>query len=73
MTTPCYICGKGMEEPRLDSRDMKTRPCSTCEEIIQETVGGRGDGSDMTWEEFVLLVFDEEDTPVDAETDLGNP
>ena len=34
----CYICDKPIDEPRLDPRDMKTRPCSTCEAIIQDTL-----------------------------------
>ena len=43
MTTPCYICGKGMESVRLDPRDMKSRPCTTCENVISEMVGGEKD------------------------------
>ncbi len=34
--TPCYICGSPISELRLDARDMKTRPCMTCETIINE-------------------------------------
>lgn len=34
--TPCYICGGPVSELRLDARDMKTRPCLTCESIIAE-------------------------------------
>ena len=30
-----------MSELRLDSRDMKTRPCLTCENIISETAHER--------------------------------
>lgn len=56
---PCYICGKGMEELRLDGRDMKPRPCTTCEDVIQETAFGRCDDPNqteetMTWGDWVL-------------------
>lgn len=63
-----------MEEVRLDPRDMKSKPCSRCEDIIQETVGGRGDDSElMTWGDFALSLYEEDDTPNDTETDMGNP
>ena len=63
-----------MEEVRLDGRDMKPRPCTTCEDVIQETVGGRGDDSEqMTWGEYALSLFEEDDTPNDPETGVGNP
>lgn len=61
-----------MEELRLDARDMKPRPCTKCEQVIQETVGGRGDPDEtMTWGELALFIYNEEDTS--GETDLGNP
>lgn len=70
--TPCYICGKGMEELRLDARDMKPRPCTTCEDVIHETAFGRGDASEQqTLGDYVVSIFDE-DTNI-GETDLGNP
>lgn len=70
--TPCYICGKGMEEVRLDARDLKPRPCTTCEDIIQETAFGRGDASEeMTLGDYVVSIFDEVHT-TDGETDLGD-
>lgn len=72
MSTPCYICGKGMEEVRLDGRDMKPRPCTTCEDIISETAGTKGDSDGMTWGELALLMFDN-DGEASGETDLGNP
>lgn len=34
----CYICGNNIDEPRLDPRDMKTMPCSVCEQVIQDTI-----------------------------------
>ena len=34
--TPCYICGGPISELRLDPRDMKTRPCLTCESVISD-------------------------------------
>jgi hypothetical protein len=58
--TPCYICSGGMEEPRLDPRDMKTRPCSRCEAIIAETAGLNDEDEDV-WEPFDDEEFDEED------------
>ncbi len=39
--TPCYICGGPVSELRLDPRDMKTRPCLTCESIIADAVDSR--------------------------------
>ena len=35
----CYICGRHIEQVRIDPRDMKIRPCLTCEGIISETAG----------------------------------
>lgn len=32
----CYICDKGMDDVKLDPRDMKTRPCAECEAIVAE-------------------------------------
>lgn len=58
--TPCYICGGGMEEPRLDPRDMKTRPCSHCESIIAECVNEADDDYEfVTDEEFGEDDFDD--------------
>ena len=34
----CYICGGPIAEPKLDPRDMKIRPCATCERIVHENV-----------------------------------
>jgi hypothetical protein len=33
----CYICGN-QTDPRIDHRDNKLRPCSTCETVIHESV-----------------------------------
>lgn len=74
-SSPCYICGRGMSDMRLDARDMKTRPCATCEEIIQDTVGGGGDPKEvMTWGEFASM-FDTTDVEAKlvSETSVGNP
>lgn len=69
LSTPCYICGTGMEELRLDGRDMKPKPCSKCEQIIQDTVGGRGDPDEvMTWGELALFIFNEDGVEADGET-----
>lgn len=76
MSSPCYICGTGMEEIRLDARDMKPRPCTHCENVIAETVGGRGDDQEvMTWGDYALGLYDnlEEGPPIDPETGVGNP
>lgn len=75
MTSPCYICGKGMEELRLDGRDMKPRPCTTCEDIINETVGGGGDPDEViTWGEFALSLMDNAEgfELVSSETSVGD-
>lgn len=37
--TPCYICQTPMDEIHVDPRDLKPRPCSECESIIDEAVG----------------------------------
>jgi len=76
MSSPCYICGTGMDELRLDGRDMKPRPCTRCEDIIQETVGGRGDDQEpMTWGDYALSLYDnlEEEPVTDPETSVGDP
>lgn len=52
-STPCYICGTGMEEPRLDPRDMKTRPCTHCEAIISECVNEEDD-------DYEFVIWDDE-------------
>lgn len=65
-----------MEELRLDGRDMKPRPCTTCEDVIAETVGGRGDPDEViTWGEFALSLMDnvEEESPDESEAPMGNP
>lgn len=65
-----------MEELRLDGRDMKPRPCTSCEDIINETVGGRGDPDEViTWGEFALNLFEdmEEESKLDSETTVGDP
>lgn len=36
--TGCYICDTPMEDVKLDPRDGKIRPCSHCENIVQELV-----------------------------------
>lgn len=64
-----------MSDLRLDSRDMKTRPCSTCEEIIQDCVGGGGDPKEvMTWGEFASM-FDTTDVEVElvSESSVVHP
>lgn len=34
----CYICSKSMDSLVLDGRDNKTKPCSVCENVIQENL-----------------------------------
>lgn len=41
--TPCYICETRMDEIRLDPHDLKPRPCSECEQIIEESLQEFGD------------------------------
>lgn len=74
-STPCYICGKGMEEVRLDGRDLRPRPCTTCEDVISETAGLRADDPGMTWGELALIMTstDESENEPLGETDLGYP
>lgn len=60
--TPCWICGSPMEEPRLDPRDMKTRPCSHCEAIIAECVNERDD--DYEFDVYDDEEFNEEDVEI---------
>jgi hypothetical protein len=49
-----------MEEPRLDPRDMKTRPCSRCEAIIAECAHEKDDDYEFNTDEE----FNEEDVEV---------
>ncbi len=48
-----------MEEPRLDPRDMKTRPCSHCEAIIAEMVNEKDEMYEFVTDEE----FNEEEVP----------
>ena len=71
MSTPCYICGTGMEDVKIDPRDMKTKPCTKCEQIIQETVGGRGDQEEsMTWGELAHLIYEDQDSSENSQPDV---
>lgn len=54
---------------------MKPRPCTHCENIIAETVGGRGDDQEVqTWGDYALSLYDnlEEGPPIDPETGMGD-
>ena len=57
--TPCYICGLPLSEIRLDSRDLKIRPCFKCEEIINETVVEYTLKEEEEWYEEDVLSLDE--------------
>lgn len=57
----CYICGRPIEHMHLDFRDMKTAPCSTCEQVIQECVESFNAAEDgYTYLESSLDEFGEE-------------
>lgn len=62
-----------MEEVRLDHRDMKPRPCTTCEDVISETAGTRKDEPGMTWGELALIMFDNDEDKNGSETSVGDP
>lgn len=32
----CYICGTNIDKPQIDPRDNKLKPCSTCEQVVQD-------------------------------------
>ena len=57
---PCYICDRPVDEPRLDPRDMKTVPCSTCEQIIQEAAQVDSDEDVYTYIDSDLEDYNEE-------------
>lgn len=57
---PCYICDRPVDEPRLDPRDMKTVPCSTCEQIIQDAAQVSSDEDIYTYIDSELEEYDEE-------------
>lgn len=59
--TPCWICDAPMQEPRLDPRDMKTRPCSHCESIINEMVNEYDEDYEFITDEE----FNEEDVDIE--------
>lgn len=65
----CYICDKNMDEVRLDHRDMKPRPCTECETVINELVQAYEEDVAYNYIESELLDYDEE---LSRETDLGN-
>lgn len=54
--SPCYICGSPITELALDHRDMKTKPCATCNTVIAETAG-LGDEDD----DFRAYIEDDDD------------
>ena len=58
--TPCYICGSPIEKLALDSRDMKIRPCGTCEQVIQDTANTMDP-------DYEFEVFEDEGFPIDNE------
>jgi hypothetical protein len=64
---PCYICNQAVDEPRLDPRDMKTMPCSTCEHVIQDCIDSYPKDKDD--EKFFL---DSEDVVVYLDTTLDD-
>ena len=69
--TPCYICGRPIEDVKLDPRDMKTRPCSHCESIIQETAAlPHDEDDDYEHTHFDDEEFADEDDFFDAEFDI---
>lgn len=45
----CYICGAPIERMALDPRDMKTKPCGTCENVIAEMVNEDDDDMEETF------------------------
>lgn len=49
----CYICDGHIEELRLDPRDMKTKPCTTCLDIINDAAG--------VFDDDDMLPFDDEE------------
>ena len=52
----CYICGSNIDEPRLDPRDMKTCPCSTCEVAIQECLDGYPKTDEESEDDYVVYL-----------------
>lgn len=54
----CYICDTPLEDPKFDRRDGKVRPCSSCEDVIDDAL------ADFEVEDVEVqleLPFDEED------------
>lgn len=73
----CYICDKGMDEVRLDGRDMKPRPCSECEEVINDLILSykdpvEEDEIDITYLESVLVEYSDEIEAGFSQADLDD-
>lgn len=61
----CYICGSNIDEPKLDFRDMKIKPCSTCEQVIGDILDSYEHDSPYTYSESRLEEFDDEVSGMD--------
>lgn len=56
----CRICDTNLDEVRIDGRDLMPRPCSECEEIINDLVQSYEEDVVYTSIESELIEFDEE-------------
>jgi hypothetical protein len=55
----CVICDVTIEQPQLDPRDLKVRPCRKCESVIQDCIDSFHDPElDM----FAYIDYTDEDT-----------
>ena len=46
MILRCYICNSDIQDPTIDPRDGRWRPCYVCEAAIDEYVGNDYDDDD---------------------------
>lgn len=67
----CYICGGPIEDHKLDPRDLKTKPCSTCEAAIQECIEGYPNDGDEIFDPDDIYTYLEPDR--DEFTDFAAP
>lgn len=55
----CYICDKNLTTVLMDGRDGKPRPCSECEEIIQECINEQQEDAAYAYIESAIDEYEE--------------
>jgi hypothetical protein len=56
----CVICDVTIEQPTIDPRDLKVRPCRKCETVIQDCIDSFRDPNES--DIFAYIDYTDEDT-----------